>query len=265
MRRAIGLFASLGMMMGLFCEAALADPVAVRFPQGMTHGFLLVRSVAGDVIGHGEVTQIVKGGDLVESHLVFDLKDGSLHDETVVFSQQRLLTLVRYQLVQRGPSFPEPIEVSMDRTTADYTVRSREGVDREPETVRGEFALPKDVYNGMLVTVLLNLPKAASETVQIVSFNPRPQVFKLELQFQGEQTARIGQLSRKALKYVFKPDIGAIREFLGKLLGKLPEDFHYTCWILADEVSSFVRFEGPLHLKGPVVHIELVSPGLLVQ
>ena len=265
MRHWARLFITVGVMIGLVCQAAQAEPVAVRFPQGVTHGFLVVRSLAGDVVGHGEVTQIVKSTDLVESHLVFDFKDGSLHDETVVFSQQRLLTLVRYQLIQRGPSFPEQIEVSMDRTTADYTVRTREGPVQEEKTVSGELALPKDVYNGMLVTVLLNLPKAASETVHIVSFNPRPQVFKLELQFHGEQTARISQLSRKAFKYVFKPDIGTIREFFGKLLGKLPDDFHYTCWILADEISSFVGFEGPLHLKGPILHIELVSPDLEVQ
>jgi hypothetical protein len=41
------------------CDAA-AVPVAVRFPEGITHGFLLDRSMAGDVIGQGELTQIVK-------------------------------------------------------------------------------------------------------------------------------------------------------------------------------------------------------------
>lgn len=250
------------LMTGFLCEAARAEPVPVRFPQGMTHGFLVVRSLAGEVIGHGEVIQTVKEGDLVESRLLFDFKDGSVHDERVEFLQQRMFTLVRYQLKQHGPSFPEQLDVSMDRATANYTVRSRDGSDTKEETKSGEFALPKDIYNGMLVTVLLNLPKAASETVNIVSFNPQPQVFKLELQFQGEQTARIGALSRKAFKYVFKPDIGKIREFFGKILGKLPDDFHYECWVLADEVPGFVRFEGPLQLKGPILRIELVSPGL---
>jgi len=228
----------------------------------MTHGFLLVRSLAGEVIGHGEVRQIVKEGDLVESRLTFDFKDGSVHDETVVFSQQRVFTLVRHQLKQHGPFFPEQLDASIDRATGDYTVRVREGTDKKEEAASGTFTLPKDAYNGMLVTVLLNLPKASSETVNIVSFNPQPQVFKLELQFQGEQTARIGALSRKAFKYIFKPDIGKIREFVGKILGKLPDDFHYECWVLADEVPSFVRFEGPLQLRGPIVRIELVSPGL---
>lgn len=47
-----------------------AAPVAVRFREGMTHGFLLVRSLVGEIIGQGEMTQLVKGADLLESQLV---------------------------------------------------------------------------------------------------------------------------------------------------------------------------------------------------
>jgi hypothetical protein len=53
----------------------------------VTHGFLLVRSLAGEIIGDGEITQVVKKDDLVENQLVFRFKDGSLHDEKVAFSQ----------------------------------------------------------------------------------------------------------------------------------------------------------------------------------
>jgi hypothetical protein len=114
----------------------------------------------------------------------------------------------------------------------------------------------------MFITMLLNLPKGASETVNFLAFTPAPEAIKLELLPMGEHTVRIGDLSRKVLQYVFKPDIGMIRKFFGKFFGKLPADFHYDCWILADEVPSFVQFEGPLQLMGPVVRIELVSPRL---
>ena len=96
-----------------------AAPVAVRFPEGGTHGFLLVRSLVGEMIGQDEITQVVKEGDLVESHLAFNFQDGSLHDERVSFSQQRVFTLLHYHLVQRGPSFPYQIKVSIDRRTAE--------------------------------------------------------------------------------------------------------------------------------------------------
>ena len=255
-------FAVIMVFAALVSAPAVAAPIGVRSPEGATHGFLLVRSLTGEIIGHGELTQVVKEGDLVESRLVFRFKDGSLHDEKVAFSQQRVFTLIRYHLVQRGPSFPDQLDVSMDRSTAQYTVRSKAGEDRKEEVVTGAFDLPKDAYNGMVVTMLLNLPKGASETVNFLAFTPKPEVIKLELLLMGEHTVRIGDLSRKAVQYVFKPDIGMIRELVGKATGKIPAQFHYDCWILADEVPSFVRFEGPLQLMGQIVRIELMSPRL---
>ena len=56
-----------------------------------------------------------------------------------------------------------------------------------------------------------------------------------------------------------------IREVLGKATDKIPAQFHYDCWILADEVPSFVQFEGPLQLLGPIVRTELVSLRLLTK
>ena len=239
-----------------------AAPVAVRFPEGITHGFLLVRSLSGEVIGHGEITQVVKESGVAESRLVFNFKDGSLHDEKVAFSQERVFTLISYKLIQRGPSFPEQLEVTVDRGTSKYHVRSRSGDDGDERVTTGSFDLPKDAYNGMIVTMLLNLPKGTKETVTVVAFDPKPIAIPLELSFVGEHTVRIGDQSKKAAQYAFKPDIGPIKKFLGKVLGKLPADFHYDCYILADEVPSFVRFEGPLQLMGPVLSIELTSPQL---
>ena len=258
-------FAVLMALAALAYSSVAAAPVVVRFPEGGTHGFLLVRSLAGEIIGQGEMTQVIKEGDLAESHLVFTFKDGSLHDERVTFSQQRVFTLLHYRLVQRGPSFPDQLDVSIDRNTAEYKVRSKTGEGGKEEVLTGAFTLPKDVYNGLFVTMLLNLPRGSSETVNFLAFTPRPEVIKLELLLMGEHTVRIGDLSRKAVQYVFKPDIGMIRELLGKATGKIPAQFHYDCWILADEVPSFVQFEGPLQLMGSIVRIELVSPRLVAQ
>jgi hypothetical protein len=252
-------------IIGLACAPADAAPIAVRFPEGMTHGFLLVRSSAGEIIGQGEMTQVVKEGDLVDSHLVFTFKDGSLHDEKVTFSQRQVFSMLRYHLIQRGPSFPDQIDVSIDRGTAEYKVRSKRGVDAKEEVLTGTFALPKDVYNGIFATMLLNLPKGTSETVNFLAFTPAPEIIKLELQIMGEHPVRIGDLSRKAVHYVFKPDVGMIREMIGKATGRLPAHFQYDCWILADEVPSFVQFEGPLQVMGPILRIELVSPHLLTK
>ncbi|MBA3967242.1 MAG: hypothetical protein H0X47_16010 [Nitrospirales bacterium] len=241
---------------------AEAAPIAVQFREGVAHGFLLVRSLAGEVVGQGEMTQVVKEGDLVESRLVFNFKDGSLHDEKVAFSQQHVFTLISYRLVQHGPSFPEQIDVAFDRGSGEYRVRSKAGENGKEEVMTGVFDFPKDVYNGMMITVLLSLPQGASETVNVLAFTPSPEIIKLELSSGREDIVYVGDLSRKALQYEFKPDIGLIREFFGKAIGKLPAQFHYHCWILADKVPSFLQFQGPLQLMGPILRIALVSPRL---
>ena len=209
--------------------------------------------------------QVLKEGDVVENQLVFRFKDGSLHDEKVAFSQQRVFTLISYRLVQRGPSFPEQIDISMDRGTAEYTVRSQAGKNEKEEVETGHLDLPKDVYNGMLITMTKNLQKGVDETVSVLAFTPAPQVVKVQLHAVEEQPVLIGDVSRKATQYAFTPQIGLMKEFFGKVLGKLPADFHYNCWIMAGAAPSFVQFEGPLQLMGPILRIELLSPRLGTQ
>ncbi len=120
---------------------------------------------------------------------MFRFKDGSLHDEKVAFSQQRVFTLISYRLVQRGPSFPDQLDVSIDRGTAEYTVRSQAGEDGKEEVLTGQVDLPKDVYNGMLITVSKNLQKGADETVSVVAFTPKPQIVNVQLHAIDEQSS----------------------------------------------------------------------------
>ena len=263
-RKACVAVAIIVMVSGIGCSPAEATPVPVRFPEGITHGFLVVRSLTGDTIGQGEVVQTVKEEDRVESRLVFRFKDGSLHDEHVVFSQQRVFTMISYHLIQRGPLFPEQIDASIERETAEYKVRLA-GKDGKEQVRTGRFDLPTDVYNGMLITVLINLEKGAGTTVNILSFRPEPEIFRLHLLVAGKETIQIGDVSSHATRYAFKPQIGMIKNVIGTAIGKLPSTFHYNCWIFSNAVPSFVQFEGPLQLMGPIMRIELVSPRLLVK
>lgn len=96
-------------------------------------------------------------------------------------------------------------------------------------------------------------------------FTPAPQVIKVQLHAVDEDPVYIGELSKKATQYAFIPQISLIKEFFGKAMGKLPAEFHYTCWIMADKVPSFLQFEGPLQLMGPILRIELVSPRLRAE
>ena len=242
-----------------------AAPVTVRSPEGAAHGLLLVRSLNGETIGQGETTQVVKEGDLVESRLVFRFTDGSLHDEKVTFSQQRVFTMISYRLAQHGPSFPNQLDLSIDRSTGHYTVRSQAETQGKEEVLSGQVDLPQDVYNGMLIIVSKNLEKGADETVNVLQFTPTLQVVSLQLHAVDEQPIQIDEVSRRAMHYVFNPQIGTIRELVGKATGKIPDQFHYHCWIEVDAVPKFAKFEGPLQLMGQIVRIEPVRPRLLAK
>ena len=136
----------------------MADTVPVRFAEGAVHGFLMLRTVNGSVLGPGDLLQVGRGGK-VESRMVFHLKDGSVFDERVVFTQQRVFTMHTYSLVQRGPLFPEDTEITLERATGKYRLKTKARKGAREELLEGTLNLPPDVYNGMVLTIAKNLPK----------------------------------------------------------------------------------------------------------
>jgi hypothetical protein len=234
------------------CEAA---PVPVRFVEGATHGFLTIRPPDKKPVGTGELLQVARG-HAVESRMVLRFNDGSVYDETVVFSQQRVFTLSSYRLIQRGPAFPEELEASVDREKGTYAVRRRRGGSSDEAS--GTIDLPQDLYNGMAVLILRNLPKGAAETVHVLSFTPKPVLVQLELRPAGEDPVVAGPRTLTAAHFVLAPKLGAIRRLGAVMLGKSPSSYH--CWMLMADVPAFVRLEGSLYPGGPVLWIEPVSP-----
>jgi hypothetical protein len=247
----------LALLAALCAQSAAAEPVAVRFPEGVTHGFLALRTADGGLIAAGDLTQLARRGE-VESRTVFHFKDGSLWDETVVFSQERVFTLQSYRLLQKGPVFLEDSEVSLERAGAKYrvTTTAREGA--KEAVLDGAFDLPPDTYNGMVVTVAKNLPRGARETVHLLVFTPTARLIQLEIAPAGEHKVLVGQLVKSATHYVLTPKLGPWLKLLSTLAGRVPPDSH--AWIFTDDAPSFVRFEGPLHSAGPVWYMELTSP-----
>jgi hypothetical protein len=96
--------------------------VVVRYTGGLVHGFLVLRTLEGNVLADGEVTEVAHG-DRVTSHLILRFKDGSTNEDTVVFSQHHTFRLVSDHLVQKGPAFKQPIDVSVDGSTGQVTIR----------------------------------------------------------------------------------------------------------------------------------------------
>src|SRR2546426_11034511 len=77
-----------------------AAQVKVRFPEGLVHGFLVLHTLDGTFLANGDLRQVVKGGE-VENRTGFHFKDGSLAEETVVYTQQRFFSMQTYHSVQR--------------------------------------------------------------------------------------------------------------------------------------------------------------------
>jgi hypothetical protein len=234
-----------------------AAPVPVRFVEGSVHGFLVLSTNQGVLIASGDLLQVGRDGE-VKTRLVFRFKDGSVFDETVVFTQRNVFTMQSYHLVQRGPVFPEDTEISLERASGKYHVKTRAREDGREKVQDGTIDLPLDAYNGMILAVLKNLTAGAGETVNMVAFTPAPKLIQLELVPAGEQKILVGGSEKTATHYILKPILGIWLKLFASLLGRMPPDNH--AWIVTADVPAFVKFEGPLYMNGPVWRIELTSP-----
>jgi hypothetical protein len=253
MNHSVALVSLIGFML-IVALPAIAAPISVRFSEGATHGYLLLKDERGDRLADGEMIQRTHG-DLVEGQLIFRFKDGSLHNERVSFTQKHVFSLQSYKLIQRGPSFPTTIDIAMERKTGEHRVQSSQ--DRSADRpFSGRLELPDDVSNGMVVTLLRNLVAGPGETVHFIAFTPEPKVIELKLIPAEKRTIHIGALAKQVTQYVLEPQLNSVTLFFGKLLGKLPHAFHYHFWLLTDDVPAFGGFEGPLYLNGPTWRIE---------
>ena len=229
--------------------AALAEPVGVRFTEGVGRGFPVLRDVRGDKIAQGDLVQVARG-DRVENRLTFRFRDGSFYDETVVFSQRDVFTLLSYRLVQRGPSFPESLDASVDRETGRYTVRYKSDEDSPEELVKGKFEMPEDAYNGLLTTLMKNLPTGTSATVQIIAFTPKPRLVKMLLMPANAETVMMSETAVPSTRFLVKPQLGL---FASLLVADIPD---IKIWVSGGEAPAFLRFEGPLYFMGPIWRID---------
>ena len=141
--------------------ALLAELVTVRHMEGTVRGFLALRTLEGKTLAAGDLIQTVKGDRLV-SRLVFHFKDGSVDDETTVFSQRGNFRLISDHHVQKGPSFPHPMDVMIDASKGQVTVRSTDGGKEKVEMEH--LDLPPDLANGLLLNLLKNIRTDAAET-----------------------------------------------------------------------------------------------------
>jgi len=173
----------------------------------LVHGFLVLRSAEGEALAHGDLIQEARA-NRVTAHLVFHFKDGSVYDETTIYSELRNFRLLREHLVQKGPSFPHPEDVLIDALSGQVTVRYT-GEDGKEQVKTEHMKLPPDLANGMIFTLLKNiLPESGEMKASMVVTTPTPRLVKLAISAQGEDMFVVGGNQRKATHYVVKIEIG---------------------------------------------------------
>lgn len=239
-----------------FCRMVMAEHIPVRFTEGVTHGFLALSTLDGAQIAVGDLTEVAHGNQ-VTTRLIYHFKDGSLQDETTVFSQRRYFSLISYHLVQKGPTFPQPTDMVV---SANGQVTVRYVDDKGDEKTENEhLKLPPDLANGLVLTLLKNVnPDTQIPQLSMVVATPKPRIVKLSISSESKDPFTLAGSRREALHFVIKVEIGGLAGLVAPLLGKQPPDAHI--WIIGGEAPTFVKSETLSYLGGPIWRTELISP-----
>jgi hypothetical protein len=234
-----------------------AEPVTVRFREGITHGFLSLKSMEGKLLGSGDLIQTTRG-NRVNSRLVLHYRDGSISDETTVFTQDKQFVVLTDRLVQKGPAFKTPLEASMDRSRGLVTVKyTNDKGEQKVEEEKLEF--PDDLANGILMPLTKNFIKGEiPESVSVIAITPKPMLIKVKFTNAGLEPFSFAGARRRATHFIVHPDIGGLKGVAAKIFGKQPPDSHI--WIADGEAPAFIRAATPIATGDPLSVIELSGP-----
>ncbi len=235
---------------------ALAEPIPIRQPQGATRGFLVIRSERGALLGHGEFSQLVSG-DRVTSHLNFHFRDGSIDEETAVYTQKAVFQLVSDHHIQRGPFFSKPIDFLVE-ANGNVTLRSldKQGAQKVETS---HIDIPPDLSNGIISILLVNIrPDTPEFKLAMVAPTGKGRLIQLDIQRAPRQPfSCVVGFPCKATVFRIKPELGGLTGIVAPLIGKQPSDIFV--WILEGDAPVAVREVGQLAEGGPVVSIELAG------
>jgi hypothetical protein len=236
---------------------AAAEPIKVRHPEGTLHGFLALTTEQGQVLAIGDLIEMVRG-DRVTSHLTFHFKDGSLDDETTVYTQRGVFRLISDHHIQRGPYFPHPIDMMIDVVKGIVVTRSP-GKDGKDESATDRIKMPANLYNGLVTPVIKNVSPDAGETkVSMIVSTPKPRLVTLVIMPMAPQTFYLAGSPRKSSVYEIKIELGGIAGVIAPVIGKQPPNISME--ILGGELPAFLRETGPLFEGGAVLSISLIGP-----
>src|SRR5579872_2052018 len=124
-----------------------ATQVQVRYEEGLSRGFLVLKTLEGKKLADGQSFQSVKEGK-VTGRLIFRFNDGSLYDDTTIFTQNGTFRLLSDHVIERGPAFKTPSDTLVDAEHGEVSVRYSE--KGKTKSITRKMQLPPDIANGML-------------------------------------------------------------------------------------------------------------------
>jgi hypothetical protein len=132
--------------------------------------------------------------------------------------------------------------------------------DGKPRTTEKRLGLPPGLANGIVATLLKNLPPDAHDAMlDYLVAGPTPFLVRFAVTREGEDSMAVGRMKYRLTRYVVRVKIPGVRGVAAKVLGKQPADTRV--WILEGDAPTFVRSEGPAYPGGPPWVIQLVGPG----
>ena len=241
-------------LFALLVSSLASSQVTVTHQEGSIHGFLVLRSEPGEILATGDVNQTLKAGR-VTARTTFRFKDGSFREETAVYTEKSVFRLISDHLIEKGPSFPRPIDMHIDALSGNVSVRSLDG---KQEAKTEHIAIPANLVNGILTTVIKDLATNAATTLAMIVATPKPRLVKLEVSYVGEEPFWVGGTELKARHFTVKIELKGLAGIVAPVIGKEPPDLNI--WIYNDSVPAFLRSQAPLYEGGPTWTIELASP-----
>jgi hypothetical protein len=223
--------------------------------EGEVHAFLILRDDDGKLLGYADEVN-VRAGQAWRSRLTIHFFDGSLADETALYTQGESLHLLTDHLVERGPSFPKPTDLTIE--TAKGLVTYREMKDGKNEVKTVAMDLPADLANGIMPMVLQNLPHGKGEVkVGYIVMTPKPRLVRFAIHPEGQTSYKVG-IGRPADHFRIHTEIGGVEGVLAPLVGKVPPDM--DAWVSSGEAPTFLKLHAFLFDGGPLWTLQLSSP-----
>lgn len=234
---------------------ALAAPVAVHRRQEPMHQEFVLRSMDGKTLGNGEEISIDQGNQ-TRSDLAFRFLDGSIDEQITTFTQGDVFRLINDHHIQKGPSFPAPLDMTVDVPSGTVTWHEwKNGKDR----VQSEhMTLPNDVANGLVPLLAENVPPGPSGlVVSWVAIAGKPLLVTLTMQPDRARIEGVTPLLH-AHRYLLHVELHGLAFLVAPLINRQPADLRM--WVTDDAQPSFLRMLGPFYQAGPVWVVDSLGP-----